>query len=95
MPDGPLADPGVRYSRNGLVKRARTQKGWGDHFGASDRRSHDFRIANLCQRTGRLAQPHNRDSNPVSCFKTLARKMRVIARGHSLTDASAEEARTG
>jgi hypothetical protein len=31
LPDGPLADPGVRYSRTGLVQRARTQKGWEDH----------------------------------------------------------------
>jgi hypothetical protein len=33
LPDGPLADPGMQYSRTGLVKRARTQKDWGDHRG--------------------------------------------------------------
>ena len=33
FPGGPLADPGVRYSRTGLVESARTQKGWGDHRG--------------------------------------------------------------
>jgi hypothetical protein len=32
-PDAPLADPGVRNSRTGLVKRTRIQKGWGDHRG--------------------------------------------------------------
>jgi hypothetical protein len=31
LPDGPLADPGVRYSRTGLVRATHTQKGWGDH----------------------------------------------------------------
>jgi hypothetical protein len=31
LPDSPLADPSVRYSRTRLVKRARTQKDWGDH----------------------------------------------------------------
>ena len=54
MPDGPLADPGVRYSRTGLVKRARTQKGLGDHLGVLTVASHDFRFSNYCQCTGNL-----------------------------------------
>ena len=64
MPDGPLADPGVRYSRTGLVKRERTQKGWGDHRGY-DRRSHGFRFSKYCQSVGICRGTRYRDSNPV------------------------------
>ena len=64
MPDGPLADPGVRYSGTGLIKRARTQKGWGNHRGMaiagtiSDSR-------NTVNVLAVSAQPPYRDSNPV------------------------------
>jgi hypothetical protein len=79
LPDSPLADPGVRYSLTGLVKRARTQKDWGNHRGNSAAAMiPGFRFAVNAPATS--AQPRHRYSNPECCFWNTDLKTSVVTR---------------